>query len=214
MKKWTQREVRVGSALSPEIINDEITAMGESVGSLSRDQLPTACIDETVFKPYALHRVWFDQLIGDGEQSIATDTGVADQCFECYSAQTAVGGWCNASTTTLTGFKGGNLFIEWSGQGYIYGSFSDTAGQKNTPRYLNLRILFDGVVVAERKGITSHESFRIFGTKQLPAGANAAQFQFQLPEFGVDDALVNTTASHIPQAHVYGQKFFAIGRWR
>ena len=139
-----------------------------------------------------------------------------DQLPATYS-----GGWLpgvSGTTITLTGFKGGHLFLEWSGNAYVFGAMADGASQTHpgTPRHMRLRILVSGVVIAERRGPAYHESFRIFGTGVFPSGDLSVQLQWRLVEPGSDDPIEtnNVGNNNVVQGHLYSQKYFAIGRFR
>jgi hypothetical protein len=220
MKKWTQRDARTGGTVSPPSLNDELSSARESMTALDRHQLPAACVDDAVLVDAAMHKVWAsDQFPGvsgqEGEQVAVRDSDVFGRSWISLTPQGYAGGWVSiGASTTLDGFKGGNLFIEWSGNGYVYNAFAQGLHAPRMPRYLGLRIVVAGQVIAERRGCAYHETFRIFGTASLPPGDHIVEYQFKVTPIGPDDAVEDTTANHIPQAHIWGSKFFAIGRWR
>lgn len=220
-KKWTKHQALTGNALSPDSVNDELRAHQSSITTLDRDQLPTDYVNTTRLTDNALHRVWvsdrFPTTADRGGEQTNRDTDTPARTWDAITYQSSAGSWESVgSGTTLTGFKGGNLFIEWSGCGFIYPAFSDTASLDfpNNPKYLKLRILVAGTVVAERRGVSMHEHFRVFGTAQLPAGDHDVQFQFLVTPNGPDDALIDIPGDSVMQAHLYSNKYFAIGRWR
>jgi hypothetical protein len=138
--------------------------------------------------------------------------------WQGISYQGATGAWQSLSSAgaTLSGFKGGSLFLEWSGCGYIYPAFADTLALDYpfNPKYLRLRILVNGVVLCERRGCYTHEHFRVFGSQQFPPGDLNVRFQFKVTPNGPDDALTVSGGNNVMQAHLYSNKFLAIGRFR
>jgi hypothetical protein len=120
------------------------------------------------------------------------------------------------STVTMSGFKGGSLYIEWMGAGYIYSAFSysSVTARPGNPKYLNLRIVVNGVVVAERRGPSYHEAFRCFGSQQFPPGDLSVQFQFRITQATELDPLTNDGGDNVMQAHLYRNQYIAVGRWR
>ena len=222
MKKWTQREADQGAAVSPGAINDEMRAQQSSITTLDRAQLPSDFVDEARLELHALHRVWVaDRWGSTGEQTAAADASIPTSTargWRAASYQTYSGGWQagSAGSVTLPGFKGGHLFIDWSGNSYVFGALADgvNAGLPGNPKYMRLRIVVSGVVLAERRGPAYHEHWRIFGTGIFPPGDLVVDFQWRLIEPSIDDALEVTTGEHIMQGHVYSQKYLAVGRFR
>lgn len=221
-KEWTQLEPRTGKAIAPDEVNVELRTAAESIQSLDRTQLPALSVNASNLETYALHRVWakdrWPTTAGQqGEQGAVRDAATSTNSWEAVTYQEFGGGWQTlAASFDLTGFKGGNLFIEWAGVGFIFPMFSDTLNQPKpgNPKYLRFRILVAGVVVAEVRGCAYHESFRLFGTAQLPAGDHEVLLQFKPTSVGADDPLTDTGGDPILQAHVYGNKVFSIGRFR
>ena len=173
MKKWTKRDATLEAAVSPAAVNDELRASQSSITTLDRDQLPAEFVDQARLETYALHRVYVADKWGTGEQTSAADAEVLPRAWRAATYQTYTGGWLPGvagTTVDLTGFKGGHLFIEWSGNAYVFGPMADGANQTHpgTPRHMRLRILVSGVVLAEQRGPAYHESFRIFGTGVFP----------------------------------------------
>jgi hypothetical protein len=82
------------------------------------------------------------------------------------------------------------------------------------PKYLNLRILVNNTLLAERRGPALHEHFRIFGSMNFPPGDLSVRLQAKMTSVGPDDPLENTTPKDIPQVHLYSNKYLAIGRFR
>jgi len=220
MKKWTQREADQGAAVSPGAINDEMRAQQSSITTLDRSQLPSDFVDEARLELHALHHVWVvDRWGSTGEQTAAVDTDTQTaRSWRAASYQTISGGWQpgTSGAVTLTGFKGGHLFIEWSGNSYVFGALADgvNAGFPYNPKYMRLRILVAGVVIAERRGPAYHEHWRIFGTGIFPPGDLAVDFQWRLIEPSIDDAVEVTSGENIIQGHLYSQKYLAVGRFR
>jgi hypothetical protein len=217
MKNWTEHVARAGNAISPAVVNAEISAGVASIQTLDRTQLPDNSIGVSRLTDYAMHRVWCTTILGStGEQTAAVDTSIKNNMWRALSYQSYGGGWLTAHTLTLTGCKNGDVFIEWSGNGYVFPGFTNTSSnfQPGNPKYLGVRMIVAGVVVAERKGCAYHEHWRIFGNIQLPQGDHSVSLQFQAVPPGKDDAIETAANDHITQAHLYSSKVFAIGRWR
>ena len=106
--------------------------------------------------------------------------------------------------------------MEWSGNGFIFPAFAKTNNLTYplNPKYLNFRIMVNGVVFAERRGCAYLEHFRVFGSKNLPSGDLSVQFQCRQTSVGPDDPLVTSSGGEYMMAHLFSSKFFAIGRFR
>lgn len=220
MKKWSQYEARDGNTISPDSVNEELRAQSSSITTLDRAQLPVASFDNNNLKDYALHRVYAytraPTAAGtEGEQTAIKDTATATNAWDSATFQAYAGGWVSVFTFTLTDFKSGHLFVEWSGNAFVQLLFTNTHDnlRPGNPKYLNVRILVGGVIIAERQGAAYHEHWRIFGTTLLPSGDHQVELQIRLCPPGTDDALVDNAGDHMMQAHVYSSKVFAIGRW-
>jgi len=219
MKKWTKRDATSAGTVSPGAVNDEMRAQQSSITTLDRDQIPADFVDETRLETYALHRVYVVEKWGTGEQTSAADTDVLERAWRAATYQTYTGGWLPGvatSSITLTGFKGGHLFLEWSGNAYVFGAMADGVSQTHpgTPRYMRLRILVSGVLLAERRGPAYHESFRVFGSGMFPSGDLSVELQWRLIEPGSDDPIEDLGGKNVVQGHIYSQKYLAIGRFR
>ena len=220
MKKWTIREADQSAAVSPGAVNDELRAQQSSMTTLDRSQLPADFVDAARLEQYALHRCWVAERWGStGEQTACIDTDIlATRSWRAATYQKFAGGWLDGVTSALelTGFKGGNLFIEWSGNAYVFGAIADgaVATFPYAPRYMRLRIIVAGVIVAERRGPAYHEHWRIFGSAVFPPGDHTVQLQWRLIASAPDDTLELSTGENIVQGHIYSQKYLAIGRFR
>lgn len=223
MKAWTQRQQRSGDTTSPASLNDELRSAASQIATLGRDELPIQCVSDANLVSGALMDTWASALWpgvsgSEGEQQAVRDSGVQTRMWEAVTFQASIGGWQDAGgAVTLSGFKGGQLFVEWSGNGYVNNLFADTTHTfgPGVPRYLNLRILIDGVLLVERRGTSYHDHWRIFGTAAFPPGDLTMQLQWRIDEPGPDDAtVIASTSYHILQAHLYSMKYLAIGRWR
>jgi hypothetical protein len=223
MKKWTQHEPRPGNSASPDSINDEFRAHQSSFATLDRSQLPPLSIDSSRLTSHALHQVWCYPrypLTADyeGEQDALLDTSIPlTNEWVSISYQDMPGGWLNVGDPiTLTGFKGGNLFVEWSGNGWVFPLFTNTkhSYRPGNPKRIRLRLVVGGIVIADRWGPGYTEHWRIFGTTQLPAGNHALYMQFQLTPQGPDDAIEDSTGQRLAQGHVFSSKVFVMARYR
>jgi hypothetical protein len=222
VKKWTKRQARSGGTASPAAINDEFRAQQSSITTLDREQFEADWVDENRLTQYAIHRVYHSPRYptGDGEQQLQSGN-VPDNAFESVTPPLDVGGWFDVDygggEISLAGFKGGNLFVEWSGNAYVFGAFADTVNLEfpKLPRYLGLRILVNSTVLVENRGPAYHEAFRIFGTGNFPPGDLTLRLQLKITSVGPDDPLTaNGVPEDIPQAHTYSNKYLAIGRFR
>lgn len=219
-RKWVEREAKTGGSVEPDAVNIPVRTQQSSVSSLDREQLPNNFVDDTRLAGYAVYRTYLDPRQGtSGEQNVQ-DAGISANGWLAISANNDPGGWYNfqGGSTQLAGFKGGSLFLEWSGNAFAYCAFARTSNTESpwNPKYLNLRIMVNGVVFSERRGVAYMEHFRIFGTKTLPAGDLTVEFQFRVTTIGCDDPInaVNVLPGRIMQAHLFSSKFFARGVWR
>jgi hypothetical protein len=222
MKKWTSHQARDKQLLDAEQINAELRDHQSSMTTLDRTQLPAASVDYDNLAAYALHRVYTVTLTPAqspaeaGEQGIV-DTDTSAYEFQCATYQTYGGGWRTLYTGTLNAFKGGNLYIECQGCGYVNPLCHQTANNSYppNPKFIGIRIIVAGVNVAESMGSVSGgcESFRVMGTAQLPPGDHQVLVQWQGTAPGQDDIISNSGA-HVMQFHIWSAKVLAIGRWR
>ena len=218
MKHWSKREVRTGGTVSPESVQSEMTSSQGSIATLDRSQLPASSVDAARLADYAMHRIYEEiPWTTGGEQSAVVDTAAPLNNFAGFTQQKHNGGWTEVATTTLTGFKGGSLFAEWSGNSYVYPvssePFSNTIPA--TPRYVRLRLVVAGRILVETLGPSNHEFFRVFGTGIFEQGDLAVSAQVRLTDFSYDDIVEeHSTNAPLNQAHVYSMRFLAVGRWR
>ena len=220
MKRWTHREGRAGVTVSPDSVNVELRSQQSSITTLDRTQLPAELVDEDNLTAGAIMRCYSLKAAGTaGEQKADRDTGTVSNGWQCVTYQSGVCGWTDAADPiTLADFKGGSLYGEWSGNALINPAFCSTSGNifPGSPKYLRLRILVNGTVFAVRRGVAHHEHFRIFGVQRFPQGTLTVQLQFNLPEADPNDLLRASGIGNqnIPQAHIYGMRFFFQGRFR
>jgi len=224
-KKWTKRQARTGGTVEPASVNDELRSQQSSITTLDREQFDRNWTEETYLTQYAIHRVYHSPRYpaSNGEQQLqSAEADTPPNAFMSVTPPLDVGGWFDidyggSTEIPLTGFKGGNLFVEWSGNAYVFGAFSDTTNMEfpKLPRHLGLRILVNSTVVCEHRGPAYHESFRIFGTGNFPPGDLSMRLQLKVTSVGPDDPLTaNGVPDDIPQAHAYSNKYLAIGRFR
>ena len=221
MKRWTQRDATTGGTLSPDAINDELRAQQSSITTLDRDQLPEAYVTESRLKDYGILRGYVDPShpTGGEQNSVVFAVAGPSNTWNAAAFRVYPGGWQNASSgnaVVLAGFKGGHLHIEWAGNAYIFGSMAAGANipRPLSPRYLNLRITANGVVIAEKRGPGCHEAFRVIGSSLVPQGDITLRFQWRITGPSQDDATVTTAGMPVTQAHLYSMRYLAIGRWR
>lgn len=221
MKTWTQAEPRDLHLLDGDGYNSEFQALASSAISLDRTQLPITCIDDDNLTSGAVHTIWCNTLTGsgntDGQQLLADPTTIPS-AFQAVTYQNYSGGWQPLCTLTLSGFKGGSLFVEWSGCGYVNGWCHQTLNvdYPGNPKHITTRIVVAGVTVAEKYGMEQGcRSTRLFGTMQFPPGDHVVTVQWSATGPGSDDPVLDeVTSDHIVVYHVWGSKIMAVGRWR
>jgi hypothetical protein len=199
------------------MFNQELRAQQSSITTLDRTQLPGAFVDSARLQDYALHQVWFDEQVGaTGEQTNEVDTLVPDAAWESSTIQTSHGGWRTLTETTLTGFKGGSLFVEWSANVYLNNIFSYgiNDGRPGTPNYMGMRILANGVSIAERRGGGYHQQCRIFGSQLMPPGDLTLTLQWRSTDQSQDAAATTASGARMPYAHLWNNRWIAIARYR
>jgi hypothetical protein len=219
MKQWTKREVRTGGTVSPDSVQAEMTSSQGSIATLDRSQLPAACIDTARLADYATHRIYEAIPFGSttGEQEAVNDEDAPLNNFSGFTYQEHNSGWTTVAETTLSDFKGGHLFAEWSGNAYVWPANSqpNVTVRKFSPRYVRLRLVVAGRTLVESLGPSSHEFFRVFGTGIFEQGDLKVLAQVKLTDQSYDDMIEErTTNNPICQAHVYSMRFLAVGRWR
>ena len=138
--------------------------------------------------------------------------------LDAVTTGNATGHWRDAAPAiTLPAFAGGHLFMEWSGNALVFLTYGRTTHSQSypfNPKYLNLRILVNNAVLTEARGAAIHESFRIFGGRPMAAGDLSVALQFKMTMVSADDPLVTQASYDIMQAHLYGMKYLAVGRFR
>lgn len=218
MKRWTANDPQAGTVVSPDGLNEEFRATQSSLTTIDRTQAPLNLVNASNTASGAIAQVWSDRLLNtDGEQDARSDTSTPMNGWRCVTYQDGTSGWTNAADSfSLSGFRGGSLFGEWSGNGMSFPIFASTLGNlyPGSPKYLNLRILVNGVVFAARRGIATHEHFRIFGVARLPQGPISVDFQFKVQEADPNEPIQTSGVDNVPQAHIYSMRYLFIGRYR
>lgn len=229
MKGWTQHQARGKQLVEADQFNAQHQAFrGQAVG-LDRAQMPAACLSQSQLAVGALHRVvvvapWDTGVDGAlGEQTAYRSTSVSTEQFQGLTYQDYGSGWVTAYEHVIDNFQGGSLLVDWCGCTTVQPYFTWTwhARQTSTPagrqvdRHLGVRILFNGVVAAERLGPAKPmDSFRLVAESKMPAGNMTVTFQFRASAAGPDDALEDTSGTHLLQAHLWGCRAHFVGRWR
>jgi hypothetical protein len=216
-KKWSKSDFRPGRSVSPKLVNDELRAQQSSATTLDRAQLPAGFVNEAQVQQYALHQVWEESQTGTtGEQENEEDPDSKSMSWISATSQTSNGGWRTLRQTTLQGFKGGNLFVEWSANAYVNNLFSYglSEGLPGTPNYMRLRILVSGVNIAERRGAGYHQTTRIFGAQNFAPGDLVLTLQWRTSDQSQDAAVAEPSGDHIPLAHLWNNRWIAIARYR
>ena len=215
MKKWTQSEATTGRSVSPKLINDEIRAQQSSATTIDRTQIPGGWVDDTYITTNAMHQVW--RSTGQNqEQTNEVDANVGSAAWISSSIETAGGGWNTFSTATLTGFKGGSLFIEWSANVYANNIFAYglNDGKPGSPNYISMRILVNGVNIGERRGASLHQTSRVIGSQLVPPGDLTVSFQWRYTSPSQDAAATTSGGDNVPYAHLWNNRWIAIARYR
>jgi hypothetical protein len=221
MKHWTQREARAGVTVSPDALNNELRAQQSSITTLDRSQLPVNLVDHNNSELNSFAQVWQARAYGNnGEQQAARDTKTLGNAFQCISYSTGISGWVNAFTSsiTLTGFKGGTLFGEWSGNAFVNPGFAATLNNNfpGSPKYCGFRILVNGVPLVERRGVALHEHFRVMGVGRFPQGDLQVDLQIHITDIDTNEptTAVAVGNANLPQVHVYSNRYLFVGRYR
>ena len=222
MKRWTQHQASAGLATDPALVNDELGAQQSSATTLDRTQIPAAWVGATELVDNAILQVWHDNAYPTaGEPETQRDTDVPPNGWMSSTLQVQAGGWTSISTNPLllTGFKGGALFIEWSCNVWVNNIFARglNDGKPYSPNYMRLRALVNGVVIAERRGGWNHQTSRLIGTAQLPAGDLTVELQYQLTSPSEDWATnLDPTAGtyNVPYGHLWSSRYLIIARYR
>lgn len=219
-KKWTTYQMRDKHLLDADAITEEFRSNQSSITTLDRTQMPASSVDNSRLIDGALHRIYVDDISPgafSGEINTNRDGDTTAWQFEAPSYQTYGGAWTTLWSRTLSNFRGGNLYIEWNGSCYVNGLCHQTFNNAYppNPKHFNLRIIVAGVEVANSWGpAIGCQSYRLFGTAQLPPGDHPVLFQWRGTPSGPDEVVVNDAGQHIMQFHSWGNKALAIGRFR
>lgn len=222
MKNWTINQARQKDAVSPDALNDELRVAASSIQSLDRAQLPQACIGQSRLEAAAIHKVWCEPyypktLTKEGEQTNVRDSNTKLYSWSAITYQLYAGSWLSLVDYQLAGYKGGNLFCEWAGNGMVWGApaIQEHNRYPGVPKYIRLRMSINGVTLAERFGPGHMEHWRLFGSMFAPPGDLTLRLEFSPTIVGPDDpTLTAITLNPIMQGHLFSMKFFCIGRWR
>jgi hypothetical protein len=219
MKRWTVLQATKGAALTPDEINAEIRAQQSSATTLDRSQLPAGFVSTPSLVPNALHQVWASRAFPTlGEQTEQRDPDVYDDAWISSTIQITSGSWFSVHGTalTLTGFKGGNLFFEWSCNIYVNNIAARGLNDQfpGSPNYARLRILINGIVVAERRGGHLTQTSRVVANADLPAGDLSVELQVFFTPASEDAPAVDTSGDHVSYGHIWKSRYLAIARYR
>lgn len=234
MKEWTQHNARASQTVEADQFNAQHRSFRSQAAGLDRAQLPEGALAQSMVVQHALHRVYSfvpwdtGTTAAEGEQTAyrAGSASTLQYQFRAVTYQQFSSGWETAFEQSLPDFKGGSLLTEWFGCSAIQtfwtwtkNSNYDTAlGTKGTPteRYIALRILYNGAVVAERIGPAKPmDCFSISGAQQMPAGPLVLSLQFKPAAAGPDDAVVDPLLNKdLMQAHLFSNRVVCVGRWR
>lgn len=233
MKQWTKHDAREDQLVEPAQFNAQHQSFRSQMTGLDRAQLPEGCVTAARLVPNALHKIWvfspWDTGVADaaGEQTRkrALDSDTLSEQFRASNYGNHTSGWLTAFETTLTPFKGGNLMVEWYGCSSIQtawgwtsaAEYNSSAGKgKTNDKYVGLRILINGVTMVERIGpAKSMDHFTIDGSLQVPSGPVTLTCQWNPTGAGPDEPVADSVTNDLlMQAHLFGNRVFAIARWR
>lgn len=219
MKRWTTFQATKGAAIIPDQVNTEVRAQQSSATTLDRAQLPAGFVSTPSLVPNALHQVWASNAFpAQGEQTEERDPSVDSDAWISSTIQISSGSWFSIHGTplTLTGFKGGNLFFEWSCNIYANNIFAQGVSDKfpASANFARLRILINGIVVAERRGGHVTQTSRVVANADLPAGDLSVELQVFFTPPSQDAAAVDTAGDHVSYGHIWKSRYLAIARYR
>jgi hypothetical protein len=224
-KKWVQFQPRSQQLVEADQFNAEQQAARSSITTLDRTHMPPTGATTVTLVAGALHKCWVVPLLDPtgtrpGEQTAYNDTATNSDAWRCATYTSYGGGWEQLLGATLTGHKGGSIYVEWGGIAMCLGiahiTDSATANLTKQEKFLNLRLKIAGTVIAERMGIPgSIENFRIHGNIVLPAGDHDVVMEWRGTGAGHSDPILDsTTGNRISQYHIFNNHLFAIGRFR
>lgn len=227
MKQWTQHDARTDQLVEAGQFNAQHRSFRSQMVGLDRSQYPEGCLTDAQISASAMHQCWvfapWDTGVANaqGEQTVlrASTSSTLPEQFLAANYVNFGSGWRTVFETTLSPFKGGNLLVEWYGNSCTQSTFERTfhtayPGADNY-HYIGVRMLFNGAIIAERLGPgKSMDFFSIVGSQQMPPGPLVLTLQFKPPAAGPDDPVTDTSGDYLSQAHVFGNRVFAIGRFR
>lgn len=216
MKTWVNHQTRDGHAVLPGGMDQELSALRSSFGGLDRTQLPADSFGELQFAQYAKHHIW---TVFKAQQDNVVDTVIdGNNSWRSFTGERSQVGPMLFQQTILAGHKGGNVMVNWSANVLVSQFFGFTVNQTSArnPNHIGLKIVVGGLTVAERIGpCQPHDSFQLTGSAQIPAGDPVCSLYWSVTPNGPDDIFEDVTNNaHLMRAHLFGSKFFAIGRFR
>ena len=232
MKQWTKNNARTEQIVDANQFNEQHRSFRGQMTGLDRAQYPEGCVTQSRLKPNAMHKCWVFSpwstgvTAADGEQTVrrAADSDTLPQQWRALNYVNYTAGFITVFETTLEPFKGGNLFVEWYGNAAIqqFWGWTNEASYQSTQKGIpndkfgGLRILLNGVVVVERIGPAKPmDCFSISGAQQLASGPVTLTCQWNPTGAGPDDPIDESLSNKdLMQAHLFGNRIFAIGRWR
>jgi len=233
MKQWTKNNARTDQVVDANQFNEQHRSFRGQITGLDRAQYPQDCVTQSRLKPNAMHKCWvfspWDTGVtaAEGEQTVrrAADADTLTEQWRALNYVNYTAGFITVFEATLEPFKGGNLFVEWYGNAAIQqfwgwtkeASYAGIPLRKGIPndKFGGLRILLNGVVVVERIGPAKPmDCFSISGAQQLPSGPVTLTCQWNPTGAGPDDPIETAAGLDLMQAHLFGNRIFAIGRWR
>ena len=232
MKQWTKHEARKDQTAEAGQFNAQHQSFRSEITALDRSQYPENCVTKSRLTPNALHKCWVispwdtgvTNALGEQTRKRATDAETLPQQMRAANYGNHTAGWLTAYETTLTPFKGGNLFVEWYGcsaiqpfWGWTVFASWDSRRSKGTTndKYVGLRILVNGVTMVERIGLAKAlDHFSITGSLQVPSGPVTLTLQWNPTSAGPDDPVTDMGGDQLMQSHLFANRVFVIGRWR
>lgn len=202
MKKWTVKQIRPDGIVDYNNFNEQYSAYKASLnGTIDRTMTPSNALDANEKVDSAFHRVWHTLR---GDMAVLTDNTVSALGYwRGLSYDTYGGGWVNVDSFQQNEFKDG--FCHWE-YGFHYAQ--DIYYDLNNPKRIQLRLLFDGLSVAEVTPITRPiGTFRVVA--DFPCTAGTKTITIQARNVSASDTENTETLFHLTS-----QQHFMIGRWR
>jgi len=220
MKTWTEAMPRTANIADYEEFNLAYDPLKSSYnGGISRTEIPADSITAAMIKDEALLQV---KVSDDGEfptiGGVFRDTatgGVTN--FQGSSYNKYTGGWVAILEKSYTGLKTGFMHVEFKShiftQSYYAGEQTGATTGDGNPKYIRLRLLWNGSPVAETGYYTQPvQTVRVFADIPVPGGDGTLTVHAISPPPGNVEA--NSASDNLPLWYFWGMQVITIGRWR